>query len=66
MPPVVDGVNAGDQAGVCIVDGSPLVGIVGPATNHIAWRELGIFGYAVIFPITCLAISRAFKDRSEV
>jgi hypothetical protein len=39
-----------------------LLGTVGPATNHIVWRELGIFGYAIVFPITCLALSRALKE----
>jgi len=37
-----------------------LLGIIGPAFNHIGLREIGIFGYAVVFPITCLGISRAF------
>jgi hypothetical protein len=38
-----------------------LVGLVGPAINVLAWRGIGIFGYAVVFPITCLALSRAFS-----
>jgi hypothetical protein len=37
-----------------------LAGLLGPATNNLAWRGIGIFGYAVVFPITCLAPSRAF------
>jgi hypothetical protein len=37
-----------------------LVGLVGPAIDVIAWRELGIFGYVVVFPVACLALSRAF------
>jgi hypothetical protein len=38
-----------------------LAGLIGPATDQLGWRGIGIFGYAVVFPITCLAISRAFR-----
>jgi len=38
-----------------------LAGLVGPASNVLAWRGIGILGYAVVFPITCLALSRAFQ-----
>ena len=37
-----------------------LAGLLGPALNTMAWRELGIFGYSVVLPLTCLALSRAF------
>jgi hypothetical protein len=37
-----------------------LVGLVGPAVDNIAWRGLGILGYAVVLPVTCLAIRRSF------
>ena len=39
-----------------------LLGLVGPAFNALAWRGIGIFGYAVVFPVTCLALSRAFAS----
>jgi hypothetical protein len=39
-----------------------LAGLVGPAINDLAWRGIGIFGYAVVFPLTCLALSRAFAS----
>jgi hypothetical protein len=39
-----------------------LLGLVGPAFNALAWREIGIFGYAVVFPVTCLALSCAFTS----
>ena len=38
-----------------------LIGIVGPAVNVIAWRSIGIFGYTVVFSLTCLALSSAFR-----
>ena len=47
--------------GLLIAGGLSLLGTVGPAINHIGWREIGIFGYAIVFPITCLALSKAFK-----
>jgi len=37
-----------------------LLGLVGPIFNVLAWRGIGIFGYAVVFPVTCLTLSRAF------
>jgi hypothetical protein len=42
-----------------------LVGLVGPAVDNLAWRGLGILGYAVVLPLTCLAIRRAFS-RPEI
>ncbi|MEP7054848.1 MAG: hypothetical protein ABI912_06335 [Actinomycetota bacterium] len=39
-----------------------LAGLLGPALNAMAWRELGIFGYSVVLPLTCLALSRAFAS----
>jgi hypothetical protein len=39
-----------------------LAGLVGPATDVMAWRALGIAGYAVVFPLTCLALRRTFAE----
>jgi hypothetical protein len=41
-----------------------LLGLIGPAFNVLAWRGIGIFGYAVVFPLTCLALSGAFAPTS--
>jgi len=30
--------------------------------NVIAWRSIGIFGYTVVFPLTCLALSSVFRE----
>ena len=38
-----------------------LVGLVGPAIGILAWRAIGIAGYAVVFPLTCVALARAFS-----
>ena len=37
-----------------------LVGLVGPAIGILGWRAIGIAGYAVVFPLTCVALARAF------
>jgi hypothetical protein len=41
--------------------GLSLLGIVGPVLNVIGLRDIGIFGYAVLFPVACLGISRSFE-----
>ena len=38
-----------------------LVGLVGPAIGILGWRAIGIAGYAVVFPLTCVALARAFS-----
>jgi hypothetical protein len=31
----------------------------------LAWRGIGIFGYAVVFPVTCIALDRAFSPPAD-
>jgi hypothetical protein len=38
-----------------------LIGLIGPFADALAWRTIGILGYTVIFGLTCLPLSRAFK-----
>ena len=38
-----------------------LVGLIGPFANAIAWRQFGILGYTIVFGLTCLPLSRAFR-----
>ena len=38
-----------------------LIGLIGPFANALAWREIGILGYTIVFGLTCLPLSRAFK-----
>jgi hypothetical protein len=38
-----------------------LIGLVGPFSNVIALRTIGIVGYTVIFGLTCLPLSRTFN-----
>jgi hypothetical protein len=41
-----------------------LVGLIGPVMGRIAWRAIGIFGYAVVFPATCIPLSHYFDTLS--
>jgi hypothetical protein len=49
--------------GMLIAGAMSVVGILGPAVNHIALREIGIVGYAIVWPIVCLPLSKAFGQR---
>jgi hypothetical protein len=42
-----------------------LVGLVGPATDVIARRGIGILGYVVVFPVTCVGLSRVFAPPTK-
>jgi hypothetical protein len=39
-----------------------LVGLIGPFANVLGLRTIGILGYTVVFGLTCLPLSRAFKE----
>lgn len=52
------------RRGLLISGSLCLAGLLGPALNTMAWRQLGILGYAVVLPLTCLALSRAFATAS--
>ncbi len=39
-----------------------LLGLLGPATDVIAWRAIGIAGYVLVFPLTCMALARVFAE----
>ncbi len=38
-----------------------LIGLIGPFANVFGWRTIGILGYTVVFGLTCIPLSRAFK-----
>ncbi len=58
--PAFDG-EAAIQAGLLASGLLALIGLVGPVTGRIPWRAIGIFGYAVVFPATCIPLSRHFE-----
>ena len=39
-----------------------LLGLIGPLTNAIGWRAVGIFGYTIVFAATCVPLARAFRS----
>jgi hypothetical protein len=44
-----------------------LLGLIGPLTNAIGLRAIGIFGYTLVFAATCVPLARAFRsDAAEV
>ena len=48
--------------GLLIAGAMSLVGIIGPAVNQIALRQIGIIGYAIVWPIVCVPLSKAFRQ----
>ncbi len=48
--------------GLLIAGAMCVLGIIGPAVNHIALREIGIIGYAIVWPIVCIPLSKAFRQ----
>jgi hypothetical protein len=52
----------GMRNGLLIAGAMCLVGIIGPAVNHIAPRQIGIIGYAIVWPIVCVPLSKAFQQ----
>lgn len=53
--------NVAVRNGLLIAGAMCLVGVIGPAVNHIALRQIGIIGYAIVWPIVCVPLSRAFR-----
>ncbi|HTP14735.1 MAG TPA: hypothetical protein VMK13_02735 [Streptosporangiaceae bacterium] len=52
--------HAAARNGLLIAGAMCLVGVIGPAVNHIALRQIGIIGYAIVWPIVCIPLSKAF------
>lgn len=48
--------------GLLIAGAMCLVVVIGPAVNHIALRQTGIIGYAIVWPIACIPLSKAFRQ----
>jgi hypothetical protein len=42
-----------------------LLGLIGPLTNAIGWRAIGIFGYTLVFAATCVPLARAFRSDAD-
>ncbi len=50
------------QLGLVVAGVLSLAGLIGPAIGNIAWRSIGIFGYAVVFPATCIPLNSYFSQ----
>jgi hypothetical protein len=48
--------------GLLIAGAMCVLGIIGPAVNLIALRQIGIIGYAIVWPIVCVPLSKAFRQ----
>jgi hypothetical protein len=42
-----------------------LLGLIGPLTDAIAWRAIGVFGYTLVFAATCVPLARAFRADAD-
>lgn len=42
-----------------------LVGLIGPAVGNPQLRAIGVLGYAVVFPISCILIGLAFRSAAR-
>jgi hypothetical protein len=52
--------------GLLIAGAMSVVGMIGPAANHLALRQIGIVGYDVVWPIVCIPLSKAFRENGPV
>lgn len=50
------------RAGLYVTGALCLLGLVGPAVGNLNWRFVGVFGYGVLFPITCLLLGFVFRN----
>jgi hypothetical protein len=65
VPAFARGSEARVRAGLIASGSLCLIGLVGPFTNSLGWRAIGIFGYTIVFALTCLPLSRAFYSKAQ-
>ena len=55
------------KSGLLFVGFLCLLGLVGPAVGNMNWRLIGVFGYVVVLPITCIVLvgvfNKSLKDK---
>jgi hypothetical protein len=54
------------RAGLIASGSLCLIGLVGPFANVLGLRAIGIFGYTIVFALTCLPLSRAFVSTRRI
>jgi hypothetical protein len=55
----------GLRVGLLIAGALSVIGLVGPISDQFGLRTIGIFGYAVVFPIACIGLARVFSAASR-
>ena len=53
------------RVGLLIAGALSVIGLVGPISDQFGLRTIGIFGYAVVFPVACVALARTFSAASR-
>ena len=56
----------GVRVGLLIAGALSVIGLVGPISDQFGLRTIGIFGYAVVFPIACIGLARVFSAASRI
>ncbi len=55
------GAAAAARAGLVAAGALCLVGLIGPALGNLNWRMIGVAGYGLVFPLSCVAIGLVFS-----
>ncbi len=55
------GAAAAARSGLIVAGVLCLAGLVGPATGNLNWRMIGVAGYGLFFPLSCVAIGFVFS-----
>ncbi len=58
------GLTAAVRVGFYVAGALCLLGVVGLA-GDLSWRFIGVFGYGVVFPITCVALGFVFRNAAR-
>jgi hypothetical protein len=54
------------RAGLIASGSLCLIGLVGPFADALGWRAIGIFGYTIVFALTCIPLSRTFVSARRI
>ncbi len=55
------GAAAAARAGLLAAGALCLVGLIGPALGNLNWRMIGVAGYGLVFPLSCVAVGLVFR-----
>ena len=60
------GAAAAARAGLVVAGVLCLLGLTGLAAGNLAWRMIGVAGYGLVFPISCVAIAMVFGRAADI